>query len=125
MKSGNANLPIGGLKNAIQENGVPGLATRDLETLQKCTSTGMEKKPIAFLSEIMNRTLRGELRCDVPPELSTTQNLSAAYHPSVLPCAEVWLYCCINLGYVLGRAGVTLTGGIPCRTRIGTWSPPE
>ena len=31
MKSGNpgnANLPIGGVKNAIQENGVPGLAAK-------------------------------------------------------------------------------------------------
>jgi hypothetical protein len=27
-ESGNANLPIGGLQNAIQENGVPGIAVK-------------------------------------------------------------------------------------------------
>src|SRR3981189_1132792 len=34
LKSGNANLQIGGLKDAIQENGVPRLTTKDLKTLQ-------------------------------------------------------------------------------------------
>jgi len=47
MKSGNANLPIGGLKHAIRENGVPGLTTKDLETLQKRTFYGKEKKSLA------------------------------------------------------------------------------
>jgi hypothetical protein len=28
LKSGNANLPIGGLLGAIQENGVPGIAAQ-------------------------------------------------------------------------------------------------
>src|ERR1700680_2132901 len=79
MKSGNpgnANLPIGGRKNAIQENGVPGLTTKDLETLQKRTFTGKEKKSLAYVIAIMNMILHG---IDAPNILHTntlTENLA-------------------------------------------------
>jgi type I restriction-modification system DNA methylase subunit len=48
MKSGNANLQIGDLKNAIRENGVPRLTTKDLETLQERTFYGKEKKSLVI-----------------------------------------------------------------------------
>jgi type I restriction enzyme M protein len=59
LKSGNANLQIGGSKHAIQENGVPRLTTKDLETLQKRTFYGKEKKSLAYVIAIMNMILHG------------------------------------------------------------------
>src|SRR5882762_7187962 len=59
LKSGNANLQIGGLKDAIQENGVPRLTTKDLKTLQERTFYGKEKKSLAYVIAIMNMILHG------------------------------------------------------------------
>jgi hypothetical protein len=59
LKSGNANLQIGGLKHAIQENGVPRLTTKDLETLQERTFYGKGKKSLAYVITIMNMILHG------------------------------------------------------------------
>jgi hypothetical protein len=41
LKPGNANLPIGGLRGAIQENGVPGIAANLAlaQEIGKTTST--------------------------------------------------------------------------------------
>ena len=82
MKSGNANLPIGGSppsktpKNAIQENGVPRLTTKDHDTLQKRTFFGKEKKSLAYVIAIMNMILHG---IDAPNIIHTntlTENLA-------------------------------------------------
>jgi type I restriction enzyme M protein len=76
LKSGNANLQIGGLKNAIRENGVPGLTTKDLETLQKRAFYGKEKKSLAYVIAIMNMILHG---IDAPNIIHTntlTENLA-------------------------------------------------
>jgi type I restriction enzyme M protein len=76
LKPGNANLQIGGLKNAIRENGVPGLTTKDLETLQKRTFYGKEKKSLAYVIAIMNMILHG---IDAPNIIDTntlTENLA-------------------------------------------------
>jgi type I restriction enzyme M protein len=76
MKSGNANLQIGGLKNAIRENGVPGLTTKDLKTLQERTFYGKEKKSLAYVIGIMNMILHG---IDAPNIIHTntlTENLA-------------------------------------------------
>jgi type I restriction enzyme M protein len=76
LKSGNANLPIGGFKDAIRENGVPGLTTKDLETLQKRTFYGKEKKSLAYVIAIMNMILHG---IDAPNIIHTntlTENLA-------------------------------------------------
>jgi hypothetical protein len=62
------------LKDAIQENGVPGLTTMDLETLQKHKFTGRGKKSLACVVAIMNMILRGELLCDVTSGLPTILN---------------------------------------------------
>jgi len=47
------------LKIAIQENGVPGLTTKELETLHKRTFTGKEKKSLVYVIAIMNMILHG------------------------------------------------------------------
>ncbi|HXR32683.1 MAG TPA: N-6 DNA methylase [Verrucomicrobiae bacterium] len=86
MKSGNApgnaNLPIGAVKappkakNAIPENGVPRLTTKDHETLQKRTFFGKEKKSLAYVIAIMNMILHG---IDAPNIIHTntlTENLA-------------------------------------------------
>jgi type I restriction enzyme M protein len=76
---GNANLPIGGVsnsKNAIQENGVPRLTTKDLKILQEHTFTGKEKKSLAYVIGIMNMILHG---IDAPNIIHTntlTENLA-------------------------------------------------
>ncbi len=57
--AGNANLPIGDLKNAIQEIGVAGLTTEELETPQNRAFIGKEKKSIAYVIAIMNMILHG------------------------------------------------------------------
>jgi len=82
MTPGNANLPIGASKspkapqNAIQENGVPRLTTKDHDTLQKRTFFGKEKKSLAYVIAIMNMTLHG---IDAPNIIHTntlTENLA-------------------------------------------------
>jgi type I restriction enzyme M protein len=82
MKSGNANLPIGGSstsksrKNAIPENGAPRLTTKDHDTLQKRTFFGKEKKSLAYVIAIMNMILHG---IDAPNIIHTntlTENLA-------------------------------------------------
>jgi len=76
LKSGNANLQIGGLKDAIQENGVPRLTTKDLKTLQERTFYGKEKKSLAYVIAIMNMILHG---IDAPNIIHTntlTENLA-------------------------------------------------
>jgi len=86
MKSGstpgNANLPIGVSpssktpKNAIQENGAPRLTTKDIDTLQKRTFVGKEKKSLAYVIAIMNMILHG---IDAPNIIHTntlTENLA-------------------------------------------------
>src|SRR6266436_5561296 len=76
LKSGNANLQIGGLKDAIQENGVPRLTTKDLKTLQESTFYGKEKKSLAYVIAIMNMILHG---IDAPNIIHTntlTENLA-------------------------------------------------
>src|SRR5260370_14122194 len=60
---GNANLPIGALKDALQKNrvpnGAPKLTTKDLNTLQDRTFVGKEKKSLAYVIAIMNMILHG------------------------------------------------------------------
>jgi len=56
------------LKIAIQENGVPGLTTWELETLQKRVLTGKEKKSLACVIAIMNMILHGS---DAPNIIQT------------------------------------------------------
>ncbi|MBI3661686.1 MAG: N-6 DNA methylase [Acidobacteria bacterium] len=76
LKSGNANLQIGGRRNAIQENGVPRLTTKDLTTLQTRTFYGKEKKSLAYVIAIMNMILHG---IDAPNIIHTntlTENLA-------------------------------------------------
>ncbi len=73
---GNANLPIGGRKDAIRENGVPGLTTKDLKILQERTFYGKEKKSLAYVIGIMNMILHG---IDAPNIIHTntlTENLA-------------------------------------------------
>ena len=74
LKSGNANLQIGGLYGAIQENGVPGRTTMELQTILKRTRTWKEERSLAYVIAIMNMILRGGLPCDVAPGLPATQN---------------------------------------------------
>jgi type I restriction enzyme M protein len=76
LKSRNANLPIGGGKYANREIGVPRLTTKDLDTLQKRTFTGKEKKSLAYVIGIMNMILHG---IDAPNIIHTsmlTDNLA-------------------------------------------------
>jgi type I restriction enzyme M protein len=80
LKPGNANLPIGGGKDATKdangEFGVPRLTTKDLEILQKRTFTGKEKKSLAYVIGIMNMILHG---IDAPNIIHTntlTENLA-------------------------------------------------
>ncbi len=51
MKSGDANLQIGELKNAIQENGAPGPTAR-ISKLSRSVSSG-ERKSLAILKALM------------------------------------------------------------------------
>jgi hypothetical protein len=74
LKSGNANLQIGGLYGAIQENGVPGLTTMELQTILKRTRTWKEERSLAYVIAIMNMMLRGGLPCDVALGLPATEN---------------------------------------------------
>jgi type I restriction enzyme M protein len=79
MKSGppgNANLPIGRSKDAIRENGVPRLTTREAKALQERTFYGKEKKSLAYVIAIMNMILHG---IDAPNVIHTntlTENLA-------------------------------------------------
>jgi type I restriction enzyme M protein len=77
---GNANLPIGGGKNAMKdanrEIGVPRLTTKDLKLLQERTFYGKEKKSLAYVIGIMNMILHG---IDAPNIIHTntlTENLA-------------------------------------------------
>ena len=80
--SGNANLPIGASKipqtpkNAIQENGVPRLTTKDHETLQKRTFFGKEKKSLAYVIAIMNMILHGIDAPNIVHTNTLTENLA-------------------------------------------------
>ena len=85
MKSGNpgiANLPIdgvykvGGRKDAIQENGVPRLTTKDLETFQERTFYGKEKKSLAYVIAIMNMILHGIEAPNIIHTNTLTENLA-------------------------------------------------
>jgi len=81
---GNANLPIGvlhnakpgGQKNAIPENGVPRLTTKDLKTLQERTFYGKEKKSLAYVIAIMNMILHGIEAPNVIHTNTLTENLA-------------------------------------------------
>jgi type I restriction enzyme M protein len=77
---GNANLPIGALKNAIQENGVPNgapkLTTKDLRTLQDRTFYGKEKKSLAYVIAIMNMILHGIEAPNIIHTNTLTENLA-------------------------------------------------
>src|SRR5882762_1596053 len=76
LKSGNANLQIGGLKDAIQENGVPRLTTKDLKTLQESTFYGKEKKSLAYVIAIMNMILHGIEAPSIVHTNTLTENLA-------------------------------------------------
>ena len=84
LKSGNANLPIGGLKNAktgaqrnaILENGVPRLTTKDLKILQDRTFYGKEKKSLAYVIAIMNMILHGIEAPNIIHTNTLTENLA-------------------------------------------------
>src|SRR5229473_6304514 len=84
LKSGNANLPIGGLKNAktgaqrnaILENGVPKLTTKDLKVLQDRTFVGKEKKSLAYVIAIMNMILHGIEAPNIIHTNTLTENLA-------------------------------------------------
>src|SRR6266478_1357946 len=84
LKSGNANLPIGGLKNAktgaqrnaILENGVPKLTTKDLKVLQDRTFYGKEKKSLAYVIAIMNMILHGIEAPNIIHTNTLTENLA-------------------------------------------------
>jgi type I restriction enzyme M protein len=79
LKSGNpgsANLQIGDLKDAIQENGVPRLTTRDLKTLQERTFYGKEKKSLAYVIAIMNMILHGIDAPNIVHTNTLTENLA-------------------------------------------------
>jgi type I restriction enzyme M protein len=81
LKSGNANpgianLPIGGKRNAIQENGVPRLTTKDLKTLQERTFYGKEKKSLAYVIAIMNMILHGIEAPNIIHTNTLTENLA-------------------------------------------------
>src|SRR6266478_3028870 len=84
LKSGNANLPIGGLKNAktgaqrnaILENGVPKLTTKDLKVLQDRTFVGKEKKSLAYVIAIMNMILDGIEAPNIIHPTTLTENLA-------------------------------------------------
>src|SRR5467141_3325257 len=77
---GNANLPIGALKDAIQENGVPNgapkLTTKDLKTLQDRTFYGKEKKSLAYVIAIMNMILHGIEAPNIIHTNTLTENLA-------------------------------------------------
>src|SRR5258708_2825035 len=77
---GNANLPIGALKDAIQKNGVPNgapkLTTKDLKTLQDRTFVGKEKKSLAYVIAIMNMILHGIEAPNIIHTNTLTENLA-------------------------------------------------
>jgi type I restriction enzyme M protein len=80
LKSGNANLPIGGAKpkpnNANQEIGAPGLSTKDFKTLQEKTFFGKEKKSLAYVIAIMNMILHGIEAPNVIHTNTLTENIN-------------------------------------------------
>jgi type I restriction enzyme M protein len=76
LKSGNANLQIGGLSDAIRENGVPRLTTKDLKTLQERTFYGKEKKSLAYVIAIMNMILHGIEAPNIIHTNTLTENLA-------------------------------------------------
>jgi len=79
LSSGTANLPIGGVsKSANQVIGDPRekLTTKDLETLQKRTFYGKEKKSLAYVIAIMNMILHGIEAPNILHTNTLTENLA-------------------------------------------------
>ncbi len=76
LKPGNADLPIGGLKDSTKQSAVASLTTKNFKALQERTFYGKEKKSLAYVIAIMNMILHGIEAPNIIHTNTLTENLA-------------------------------------------------